>query len=72
MLGKKQSQHQKYCVSKALKGRPKSDIAKSNMSKGRANKILVSNNTIKKSLFIFKEELEKYLELGYTRGRLVK
>lgn len=72
MLGRKQSQYQKQCVSEALKGKPKSQEARENMSKGRLGKVLISNQELKKSFYISKEELEKYLSLGYIKGRLVK
>ena len=71
-LGKSQSEYQKKRVSEALKGVSKSDIAKSNMSKSKTNKILVSNNSSRESFYIEKSELSYYLNKGFVRGRLKK
>lgn len=70
MLGRKQTQYQKDCVSKALKGKPKTLEARNNMSKGRLGKILVSNLELGKSFYVPKGELGSYLAQGYIKGRL--
>lgn len=72
MLGRSQSDYQKSRVSQALKGVPKSDVAKSNMSNAHKDKILVSNEITKKSLYINKEDLDLYISQGFHRGRLNK
>lgn len=72
MLGKHQSEYQKKIVSQKLSGVPKSDVARNNMSIARVGKILVSNDDLKHSLYILKDELELYIGKGYRKGRLNK
>ena len=69
MLGRKQTVYQRTTVSQKLSGVPKSDVAKSNMSLAHTGKILVSNEKLDSSLYIYPEELANYLKQGYHRGR---
>ena len=72
MLGKHQRQHQKDAVSAALKGKPKSDAARSKMSKSRLGKIMVTNPETLKIVLIYPYELDNYLSIGYVKGRIKK
>lgn len=69
MLGRRQSDYQRIMVSKKLSGVPKSITARDNMRVAHSGKILVSNESLDKSLYIMPDELDYYISLGYHRGR---
>lgn len=70
MLGKKHSLSTRKKMSDSAKGVKKSISARANMSKARLGKILISNDALKKSFYINKEEYDSYQELGYHKGKL--
>lgn len=72
MLGKHHSIETKEKMRAAALNVPKSDEAKKNMSKAHKGKILISNDVLKKSFYIEIDELNKYINEGYRKGRLLK
>lgn len=71
-LGRPQTEYQKMMVSKKLTGVPKTQSAKEHMREAHKNKVLVSNDKTKHSLYIEKFEFTSFEKLGYHRGRLKK
>lgn len=71
MLGKHQSDYQKQRARECNLG-PKNDSFKEACRLGRLGKILVSNDLTKDTRYVFKEDLEKYYQDGYRKGRLNK
>lgn len=72
MLGKHQSEYQKTTVSAKLKGVPKTAESRNNMKLAKSGKILISNDTTQHSFYVDKNELNKYINEGYRKGRLNK
>lgn len=72
MLGKHQSDFQKERAAEALRKTIQKAETRKNMSKARAGKILISNEEQHKSFFIDPQELEKYENMGFHRGKYRK
>lgn len=72
MLGKKHSDETKLKMSNSAKGKKKSPEHIAKIAQSRIGKICVSNESLKISKYIDKENLDDYLNNGYHRGRLNK
>ena len=71
MLGKKQSEKQREAA-RIYSMRLKTEEVKKRMSVARLGKVLISKDGTNESFYVYKDELQEYLDRGYRKGRLKK
>lgn len=70
--GRKYSKEAKKNMSNAHKGKKLSKETKNKISITKKGKKWIYNESTNKTMLIYPEELEKYLELGWKIGRKIK